>query len=148
MRLQLFLVASLLSTNVFAQIDGTQFLDCFKKATQEVIVELKAEGKGKGICSNLSQDNVESLMSILTDVDAEEMSKTRAIDLYDVLKNKVECYKPVTKDTGIIPDFINVKSYHQNMNLTQRALSKMIGTKVFKEGYHELADLDLSYCVQ
>lgn len=155
MRLQIALVATLLTSNVFAKIDGEQFLKCFDKASQEVIQELKAEGKGKGICSRLSEDNINDLVSVFADVDvqnnvtwvsADEMSKVRARDIYDILKNEVECYKPITKDTGIIPDFINIKSYHQNMNLTQRAISKMIGTKVFKEGYHELADLDLSYC--
>ncbi len=157
MRLQIALVATLLTTNVFAKIDGEQFLKCFDKASQEVIQELKVEGKAKGICSHLSEENLNSLITVFADIDAQnnitwvsadEMGKVRARDIYDILKNKVECYKPVTKDTGIIPDLINIKSYHQNMNLTQRAISKMIGTKVFKEGYHELADLNLSYCGQ
>lgn len=157
MRFHFFFLAAFLSTSVFAQINGEQFLNCFKKASDEVIIELKSEGKTSGVCSHLSQENLDKLVSVFADTDSQNnitwvssdvMAKVHMIDIYDILKNEVECFKPVTKDTGLIPDLINVKSYHQNMNFTQRTLSKMIDAHIFKVGHDELSKFDFSYCAQ
>lgn len=159
MRATLAIMMTLVATNAFAKVDGVQFIDCFKKATSEVISEMKAEGKTKGICETLPEKSLAEIIGVFSEINpvtgdldyisAEDLGEVTARNVYEAIKNKVECFKGSVKGGGLVPGILNTGSYHRNLSLTERALTKMIGVKLFSnKGHKELSKLDLSYCSQ
>lgn len=158
-------VFAVISTSSFAQLNSMEFRDCFVKAVNESIVDLKANGKKsqkKRICDELSQKTIDRITEKLTIVEdgqlkyysAESMGKERMVDVYDYLKNDMDCYGNAIEgqDGALVGAIINSRSYNRNLKLVDRALDRMAGQDLWgkffgtSDIYKTLDELDLSYC--
>lgn len=148
-----------------AQINSKKFVDCFVKATNEVIADLKVNGtksQKKRICDELSQKTVDRLIEKFSVVEggrlkyysAKSMGQERMIDLYDYIKDDMNCYGNALEgqNGSLVGAIANSFSYNRNLKLADKALDKMTGIDLwgsfFGESriYDTLDELDLSYC--
>ncbi|MFG1484049.1 hypothetical protein ABMA79_01775 [Halobacteriovorax sp. HFRX-2_2] len=154
----------LLSSSSMAQINSKQFVDCFVKATNEVIADLHVNGsksKKKRLCKELSQEMVDRLIEKFTVIEggelkyysADSMGKERMIDIYDYIKDDMSCYGDAVEGQGgsLFGALANSFAYNKNLKLTDMALDKMAGQDLWDKAfspsiYKNLNDLDLSYC--
>lgn len=155
----------IVSASSFAQINSKQFVDCFVKATNEVIVELQngdSKSKKKRLCEELSQETVDRLIEKFTVVEggvlkyysANSMGQERMVDLYNYIKNDMDCYGlPLEGQKGsLVGAIANSFAYNKNLDLADAALDRMTGIDLwgsfFGEAriYDTLDELDLSYC--
>jgi hypothetical protein len=160
--LSILVCASTFASAETNSLNSKEFLDCFIKAANESIVEIKESDDKNSkvrICDELSQDLINKYTSKFTFIDggklyyysAESMGQEKLIDLYDYMKDEMNCYAPKVSNGGLIPDIINSRTYYRNMELTQMALEKIGGVELWDKffspsGYKRLNELDLSYC--
>lgn len=166
MKKSLILLLICQSLPSFASMNSRQFLNCFVKASNEVIAENRAgdnEGRKVRICRELSQKNIDAFLKKLSVIEdgqikyysAKAMNELRLIDLYDYLKNEMNCYGNKVKDQNgsLVGAFVNSASYHRNLDLTEEALNRMAGVEMWDKafspsGYKYLNEFDFSYCEQ
>lgn len=158
----LFLMVTL-SGSAFAQINSHEFVDCFEKAVNDVIVEIKEEGGDTTrICDRLSDETKSAIAykytmyvddGVAVPYPANIIGKYRMIDFYDYLKDEMDCYglKVEDQNGSLAGALLNSRSYHRNLNLTERALDKMISAEMWDKflspsAYDTLNEFDLSYC--
>lgn len=151
-----------LTSSAFAQINSIQFVDCFEKAVNETINEIKADGGDTTrICDSLSAQQKDIYIAKFTEVkdgalvsySAANMAQERVIDLYEYMKDDMKCYSDKMKGGGesLVSALVNSKSYKRNTNLTEMAINKMINAEMWDSffspsGYDELGTFDMSYC--
>lgn len=155
----------LVSTSALAQINSKEFVNCFVKATNEVIVELQngdSKSKKKRLCEELSQETTDRLIEKFSVIEggqlkyysAKSMGQERMIDIYDYIKNDMDCYGlPLEGQKGsLVGAIANSFAYNKNLDLADAALDRMTGIDLwgsfFGEAriYDTLDELDLSYC--
>lgn len=157
------IMLSLISGTTYAQIDSKQFVDCFEKAVNDVIIEIKENGGDTTrICDELSPETKDIYIGKFSEIEneqiryysASDMGQQRIIDLYDYMKDEMDCYGSKVKRSGdLFSALMNSKSYHRNLNLVESALNKMISAKMWDKafsptGYKTINVLNLSYCKQ
>lgn len=161
---KVFCTALLISSiSSFASLNSKEFVNCFVKAVNETVAELKESGSKNEklrICDELSQNTIDRYIekfSVIEDgqikyYSGSSMGQEKLIDLYDYMKDDMDCYGNKVKQTGsLFGAFANSASYHRNLNLTEAALNKMANIEMWDKafspsGYKTLAELDLSYC--
>src|SRR5690606_16681617 len=128
--MKLFFIGLLLITSLSARasLNSLEFLECFERASDEVITEIihSENISTKRLCEKLSEKDLEMLhfkLSFMKNREiryysAEEVSELTIQQMYDYLKDHVNCYAPVTKGEGLIDAVINSPSYHRNLKLT------------------------------
>lgn len=154
-----------LCSTAMAQINSKQFVECFVRAANEVIQEYRELGskfQQKRICSELSQEYIGRLTEKFSEIDsgriiyfsAESMAHERMIDIYEYIKEDMNCYVNAIEGQNdtLLGDIINSPTYHRNLNLTNAALDKMTGVNLRghffgkSQMYDTLDKLDFSYC--
>ena len=155
----------LLSQISFASsIDGKDFVDCFEKAINERIEDIKAENpKIKNICSSFSDEARRKLDDLYTYkgadrnlhfYDRQAMGYESISFHFERIQFNVNCYKELKflpillfKRLGqAVKDAAGGKP-HNDMQLVEDAISKMIGRPMWTEnGIDQFGEHDFSYC--
>lgn len=163
--MKLFLFTSLLfSANAFS-LDGIQLSDCFKKAFDESIHQVKKYARQypediqfeeSRLCPELSLKDLEKIKNDLSEQDPlsgkrvpyeqEDVLKAKIVDLIPFFTDRISCYKQYTKDTGFIEKLVNSIPRDRNKDLVERAIGKIINKKSPKKLDGSLGDFDLGYC--
>ena len=153
MKKLVILIAMSMSFAAHASLDSLEFIDCFERAANEVISDIRASNSHstKRICENLPEKDLEIIhfkLSYMKDrkiqyYSAEDVGALRVQEMYDYLKNHVNCYSAVTKGGGLIDAMINSPTYHRNLKLTKLIMQKITNGAKSSE---RISEVDLSYC--
>lgn len=151
----LIFIASITMQNVFA-LNSHDFFKCFIKAADEIIYETRVTNQGDKtrICHNLSQETIDSYFEKLTKIhngriyyySESELNELELIQLYNYMKNDMDCYANKVTPGALINDIINSRTYYRNLSLVEKTLSRMIGEEYDANEYTRLEQLDFSYC--
>jgi hypothetical protein len=118
---------------------------------QEVIV---TKGDTTRICDQLSKSSIKLIKGDFFEkyngheipYDSEDILMATVGDLFESMKLKVNCYKPYTSKTGMIPAVVNKITSIRNTDLTRDALQKMISGDLNTNFNKSLDDMDLKFC--
>ena len=151
-----------LTFSASASINSKDFVECFVKASNEVISETRLEDEKsdkKRMCNKLSQKTIDSYISKFTEVhngelvhySKESMGSEKIGELYDYKKDEMDCYATKGSTGSLFGAIGNSPTYHRNLDLVQSALDRMIGFEMWgsffsSKAYVQLKDIDFSYC--
>ena len=151
MKKLLFLTASVLLTSQMAMaksIDGRTFVQCFEKAFNERIAEVKEKSSKIAMCDIMTDEMRAKLLKAYTYLDGGTSSllyynKTAngaesVRSHYDVIKYEFECYE----SSWNMPWLDNT-----NLSLVEETFTKMLGQEMWtNNGSVIFSDLDFNYC--
>lgn len=158
--LSLALLVSAFSTN--ASINSKDFVECFVKASNEIITETRLKddkSDKKRMCNQLSQKTIDKFISKFSEIQngdlmyysAESMAKEKIGELYDYMKDDMDCYATKGSPASLFGAIGNSPTYHRNLNIVESAVDRMIGFEMWgsffkSKAYVQLKDIDFSYC--
>jgi hypothetical protein len=162
MKLTISILVVIATFSANASLDSKAFVDCFVKAANETILEIREIDKKsdkKRMCNQLGQENVDKYISKFSEIQngelvyysKESMGKEILIDLYNYMKDDMNCYAEKGSSASLVGALINGPTYTRNTNLVEAALNKMSGLEMWDKffspsGYNKLEDIDFSYC--
>lgn len=143
----------ILATNSISagELSPTEFINCYKKAINERIEEIKDKKPGAEMCDQLSSTEERLLDSLYLDAfiidgkytrfSSAAISNASLQSHYDLIKREKQKYDISCYDSR----FHLLK--RTDLDLIEEGLEKMFNVKLgFKGWQNKVKDLDLSYC--
>ncbi|WP_127716345.1 hypothetical protein [Halobacteriovorax sp. HLS] len=152
----------LLTFSSNASVNSKEFVECFVKASNEIIQEIQKsdiKSEKKRMCDHLSQETIDNYLSMFSEIQngrlvyysKESMGAEKIGKLYDYMKDEMDCYKAKGNTASLFGAIANSPTYHRNLDLVESAINRMIGFEMWDSffnpnAYIQLKDIDFSYC--